>query len=58
MQVQQRLFKEKEMKIRKALERLRKKRRLLGRQRRRQEFPVISVVGYTNCGESTCGRGK
>ncbi|XP_040491110.1 putative GTP-binding protein 6 isoform X1 [Ursus maritimus] len=53
MQVQQRLFKEKEMKIRKALERLRKKRRLLGRQRRRQEFPVISVVGYTNCGKTT-----
>lgn len=58
MQVQQRLFKEKEMKIRKALERLKKKRRLLGRQRRRQEFPVISVVGYTNCGEGTCGRGR
>ncbi|XP_044768343.1 putative GTP-binding protein 6, partial [Neomonachus schauinslandi] len=49
MQLQQRLLKEKEMKIRKALERLRKKRRLLGKQRRRQEFPVISVVGYTNC---------
>nr|XP_021545920.1 putative GTP-binding protein 6 [Neomonachus schauinslandi] len=58
MQLQQRLLKEKEMKIRKALERLRKKRRLLGKQRRRQEFPVISVVGYTNCGESTSGREK
>ncbi|XP_032736152.1 putative GTP-binding protein 6 [Lontra canadensis] len=53
MQVQQRLLKEKEMKIRKALERLRQKRRLLGRQRRRQEFPVIAVVGYTNCGKTT-----
>lgn len=52
MQVQQRLLKEKETKIRKALERLRQKRRLLGRQRRRREFPVIAVVGYTNCGES------
>nr|XP_045727279.1 putative GTP-binding protein 6 isoform X2 [Mirounga angustirostris] len=58
MQLQQRLLKEKEIKIRKALERLRKKRRLLGKQRRRQEFPVISVVGYTNCGESTSGREK
>ncbi|XP_022374062.1 putative GTP-binding protein 6 [Enhydra lutris kenyoni] len=58
MQVQQRLLKEKEMKIRKALERLRQKRRLLGRQRRRQEFPVIAVVGYTNCGESPSGREK
>ncbi|KAF5920773.1 hypothetical protein HPG69_010307 [Diceros bicornis minor] len=53
VQVQQRLFKEKEMKIRKALERLRKKRHLLGTQRRRREFPVISVVGYTNCGKTT-----
>lgn len=49
VQVQQRLLKEKEMKIRKALERLRQKRRLLGTRRRRQEFPVIAVVGYTNC---------
>eukprot|EP00071_Canis_lupus_P015885 XP_005641106.1 putative GTP-binding protein 6 isoform X2 [Canis lupus familiaris] len=53
VQVQQRLLKDQEMKIRKALERLRNKRRLLGRQRRRQEFPVISVVGYTNCGKTT-----
>uniref|UniRef100_A0A8C7BCE4 Putative GTP-binding protein 6 n=1 Tax=Neovison vison TaxID=452646 RepID=A0A8C7BCE4_NEOVI len=53
VQVQQRLLKEKEMKIRKALERLRQKRQLLGRQRRRQEFPVIAVVGYTNCGKTT-----
>lgn len=53
MQVQQRLMKEKEMKIRKALERLRRKRQLLGRQRRRREFPVVSVVGYTNCGKTT-----
>lgn len=58
MQVQQRLLKEKEMKIRKALERLRQKRQLLGRQRRRQEFPVIAVVGYTNCGENPSGREK
>ncbi|XP_072812353.1 putative GTP-binding protein 6 [Vicugna pacos] len=53
LQVQQRLLKDKEAKIRRALERLRRKRLLLGRQRRRQEFPVISVVGYTNCGKTT-----
>ncbi|XP_032963419.1 putative GTP-binding protein 6 isoform X2 [Rhinolophus ferrumequinum] len=53
MQVKQRLLKEKEMKIRKALDRLRRKRQLLGRQRRRREFPVVSVVGYTNCGKTT-----
>lgn len=53
MQVQQRVLKDKEMKIRKALDRLRRKRQLLGRQRRRGEFPVVSVVGYTNCGKTT-----
>ncbi|XP_030664931.1 putative GTP-binding protein 6 isoform X2 [Nomascus leucogenys] len=53
MQVQQRLLREKEAKIRKALDRLRKKRHLLRRQRTRREFPVISVVGYTNCGKTT-----
>ncbi|GAB5584366.1 putative GTP-binding protein 6 [Prionailurus iriomotensis] len=50
VQVQRRLLKDKELKIRKALDRLREKRRLLGRQRRRREFPVVSMVGYTNCG--------
>ncbi|VFV39739.1 low quality protein: [Lynx pardinus] len=49
VQVQRRLLKDKELKIRKALDRLREKRRLLGRQRRRREFPVVSMVGYTNC---------
>ncbi|KAL4663961.1 hypothetical protein H8959_012905 [Pygathrix nigripes] len=53
MQVQQRLLREKEAKIRKALDRLRKKRHLLRQQRMRREFPVVSVVGYTNCGKTT-----
>ncbi|XP_055294513.1 putative GTP-binding protein 6 [Moschus berezovskii] len=52
-QVQQRLLRDREAKIQKALERLRSKRRLLGQQRRRREFPVVSVVGYTNCGKTT-----
>ncbi|KAL4695976.1 hypothetical protein H8957_001732 [Semnopithecus entellus] len=53
MQVQQRLLREKEAKIRKALDRLRKKRHLLRQQRTKREFPVVSVVGYTNCGKTT-----
>ncbi|KAM5290586.1 putative GTP-binding protein 6 [Glossophaga mutica] len=53
MQVRQRLLKEKETKIRQALDRLRRKRELLGRQRQRREFPVVSVVGYTNSGKTT-----
>ncbi|KAM8975413.1 putative GTP-binding protein 6 [Pelodytes ibericus] len=53
MEVQQRLLKEREIKIRNALEKLRKTRHLLRTQRRRREFPIISVLGYTNCGKTT-----
>lgn len=38
------------MKIRSTLEKLRKKRHLLRVQRKHKEFPVVSVLGYTNCG--------
>nr|KAF6268055.1 hypothetical protein mPipKuh1_008333 [Pipistrellus kuhlii] len=48
-QLQQRLLRDKEAKIRRALERLGQKRQLLGRQRCQREFQVVSVVGYTNC---------
>ncbi|XP_041114835.1 putative GTP-binding protein 6 [Polyodon spathula] len=53
MEVQQRLLKERELKIRAALEKLKKKRHLLRSQRKQREFPVISVMGYTNCGKTT-----
>ncbi|XP_056411822.1 putative GTP-binding protein 6 [Hyla sarda] len=53
MEIQQRLLKERELKIKKALEKLRKKRKLLRNQRTRREFPVISVMGYTNSGKTT-----
>uniref|UniRef100_A0A8C9WGK4 Putative GTP-binding protein 6 n=1 Tax=Scleropages formosus TaxID=113540 RepID=A0A8C9WGK4_SCLFO len=53
MEVQQRLLKERELKIRSALEKLRKKRQLLRSQRKSREFPVVSVMGYTNCGKTT-----
>ncbi|XP_049978167.1 putative GTP-binding protein 6 [Alexandromys fortis] len=46
-------LKEKEAKIRRALERLRNKRSVLRKQRLRREFPIVSVVGYTNCGKTT-----
>ncbi|XP_026201306.1 putative GTP-binding protein 6 [Anabas testudineus] len=52
-EVQQRLLKEREMKIRSALEKLRKKRHLLRSQRKHKEFPIVSVLGYTNCGKTT-----
>ncbi|XP_047231355.1 putative GTP-binding protein 6 [Girardinichthys multiradiatus] len=52
-EVQQRLLKEREMKIRFSLEKLRKKRHLLRSQRKHREFPIVSVLGYTNCGKTT-----
>ncbi|XP_030584182.1 putative GTP-binding protein 6 [Archocentrus centrarchus] len=52
-EVQHRLLKEREMKIRSALEKLRKKRHLLRAQRKHREFPIVSVLGYTNCGKTT-----
>ncbi|XP_077153025.1 putative GTP-binding protein 6 isoform X2 [Ranitomeya variabilis] len=53
IEVQQRLLKEREMRIKKALDKLRNKRKLLRTQRRRREFPIISVMGYTNSGKTT-----
>nr|XP_021332866.1 putative GTP-binding protein 6 isoform X2 [Danio rerio] len=52
-EMQQRLLKERELKIRSALERLRRKRNLLRSQRKHKDFPIISVMGYTNCGKTT-----
>lgn len=52
-EVQQRLLKEREMKIRSALDKLRRKRHLLRSQRKHKEFPIVSVLGYTNCGKTT-----
>lgn len=41
---------EREMKIRAELEKLRQQRNMLRSQRRKRQFPVIAVVGYTNAG--------
>ncbi|XP_075395168.1 putative GTP-binding protein 6 [Tenrec ecaudatus] len=53
LQVQQRLLKDREARIRKALRKLTTKRRLLRRQRQRRELPTVAVVGYTNSGKTT-----
>ncbi|KAG5275994.1 hypothetical protein AALO_G00126770 [Alosa alosa] len=53
MEVQQRLLKERELKIQATLERLRRKRHLLRSQRKNKDFPTVSVMGYTNCGKTT-----
>ncbi|XP_041324355.1 putative GTP-binding protein 6, partial [Pyrgilauda ruficollis] len=53
LETQSRVLKERELKIRNALEKLRRKRALLRTQRRKCEFPIVSVMGYTNCGKTT-----
>ncbi|XP_059576930.1 putative GTP-binding protein 6 isoform X3 [Alligator mississippiensis] len=53
LETQTRLLRERELKIRNALENLRRKRSILRTQRQKREFPVISVMGYTNCGKTT-----
>ncbi|XP_062370992.1 putative GTP-binding protein 6 [Cinclus cinclus] len=53
LEIQNRVLKERELKIRNALEKLRRKRALLRTQRRKCEFPMVSVMGYTNCGKTT-----
>lgn len=53
LETQNRVLKERELKIRNALEKLRRKRALLRTQRKKCEFPMVSVMGYTNCGKTT-----
>ncbi|XP_038612950.1 putative GTP-binding protein 6 isoform X1 [Tachyglossus aculeatus] len=53
LEVQQRLLKEKEGKIQKALEKLKRKRHLLRNQREKCEFPTVAVMGYTNSGKTS-----
>ncbi|XP_035249956.1 putative GTP-binding protein 6 isoform X1 [Anguilla anguilla] len=53
MEVQQRILRERELKIRSALEKLCRKRHLLRSQRKQRQFPTVSIVGYTNCGKTT-----
>uniref|UniRef100_A0A674BH26 Putative GTP-binding protein 6 n=1 Tax=Salmo trutta TaxID=8032 RepID=A0A674BH26_SALTR len=53
MEVQQRVLQERKLKICSALEHLRRKRHLLRSQRKHRDFPIVSVMGYTNCGKTT-----
>ncbi|XP_060227596.1 putative GTP-binding protein 6 isoform X3 [Meriones unguiculatus] len=52
-ELRQRALRDREARIRQALARLRDKRDLLRKLRTKREFPVVSVVGYTNSGKTT-----
>jgi 50S ribosomal subunit-associated GTPase HflX len=41
---------EKEMRILKAIAKLRSQRKHLRDERKKKEFPIVAVVGYTNAG--------
>jgi len=40
------------LKLRRELDKVRAQRDYLRKQRRKHQFPIIAVVGYTNAGES------
>ncbi len=49
-EMQLRLLERRESKIKAELEKASKKRTLLKSERKKREFPVVAIVGYTNCG--------
>lgn len=53
LEIRQRLLQEREQKLRKELAKLRSQRDLLRANRKRNEYPVIAVVGYTNAGKTS-----
>ncbi|XP_077463737.1 putative GTP-binding protein 6 [Stigmatopora argus] len=53
LEVRQRLLRERELKIRSALDKLGRKRQMLRSRRKHKDFPLVSVLGYTNCGKTT-----
>jgi len=50
---QLRLLSKRELKIKSEIESMEKKRTLLKQQRKKKEFPVVAVLGYTNSGKTT-----
>lgn len=50
-EMQLHLLERRENKIRRELEKLAKKRTLLKTERKKREFPVVAIVGYTNSGK-------
>ncbi|CAL1283514.1 unnamed protein product [Larinioides sclopetarius] len=53
MEVRRRILNERELKLKKQLEKIKAQREFLRRSETRNSIPVIAVVGYTNCGKTT-----
>lgn len=52
-EAQKMMLKKREKNIQQELERLRSHRELLRNKRKQKQFPVVAVVGYTNCGKTS-----
>lgn len=52
-EAQKLMLKKREKSIQQELERLRSRRELLRNKRKQKQFPVVAVVGYTNCGKTS-----
>ena len=50
VEVRRRIVATREIKLKKMLEKLRNQRTLLRTKRKKLEYPVVAVVGYTNAG--------
>ncbi|XP_067137578.1 putative GTP-binding protein 6 [Centruroides vittatus] len=53
MEIQRNLLKRREQKIVAALDKLKRQRDLLRKNRLTKELPTVAVVGYTNCGKTS-----
>ncbi|XP_055946338.1 putative GTP-binding protein 6 [Argiope bruennichi] len=53
MEVRRRILNDREVKIKKQLEKIKTQREFLRRSETRNALPIIAVVGYTNCGKTT-----
>ncbi|XP_064601076.1 putative GTP-binding protein 6 [Liolophura sinensis] len=53
LELRHRLLQQRELKLKKALEKVRNQRQMLRANRARRDLPVVAVVGYTNSGKTS-----
>ncbi|XP_015918190.1 putative GTP-binding protein 6 isoform X2 [Parasteatoda tepidariorum] len=53
MEMRRRLLNERELKLKKALEKIKNQREFIRKSESRNALPIAAVVGYTNCGKTT-----
>ncbi|XP_054718903.1 putative GTP-binding protein 6 [Uloborus diversus] len=53
MEMRRRILNERELKLKKAIGKIKKQRQFLREKNSRSSIPIVAVVGYTNCGKTT-----